>query len=106
MQANFHQIASVPGTMHAQIRILSCEARTRSMLNVCAGEDSSIQENTMRKILLVNLAAAAVMFSAGALLPNRADATMLGAAAGLPFAAGAVNPTKRVERRRSFLDEP
>lgn len=56
----------------------------------------------MRKILLVNLAAAAVIFSSGALLPNRADATMLGAAAGVRSAVETANPTEEVRYRRHF----
>jgi len=57
----------------------------------------------MRKILLANLAAAAVIFSSGALLPNRANATPLDAAAGVRSTIDVASPIQEVRYyRRHF----
>jgi len=57
----------------------------------------------MRNILLANLAAAAVIFSTGALLPNRANATPLDAAAGARSAVDVASPIEEVRyHRRHF----
>ena len=49
----------------------------------------------MRKLLLVNIAVAAL--AAGALMPDRADATTLGTAAGLRSAVDAAGPVGQVQ---------
>ena len=48
----------------------------------------------MRKLLLVNIAVAAL--AAGALAPDRADATTLGTAAGLRSAVDGAGPIEQV----------
>jgi hypothetical protein len=59
-----------------------------------ASEWGDHQEDTMRKLLLVNLAVAAL--GAGALMTDRADATTLGAAAGLRSAVDGAAPIEEV----------
>ena len=65
---------------------------------VCAAPEASEwgdhQEDTMRKLLLVNIAVAAV--GAAALMPGRADATTLGTAAGLRSAVDGAAPIEEV----------
>ena len=69
----------------------------------CRGDDLATKENMMRKILLANLAAAAVIFSTGALMPNRANAMPLDAAAGVRSAVEVANPIQEVRYyRRHF----
>ena len=53
------------------------------------------QEDTMRKLLLVNIAVAAL--GAAALMPGRADATTLGTAAGLRSAVDGAAPIEEVQ---------
>jgi len=54
----------------------------------------------MRKLLLVNIAVAAL--GAAALMPGRADATTLGAAAGLRSAVDSVAPVEEVQWRYRY----
>src|SRR5262249_56105011 len=78
----------------------SCgEAPELRPVGVSRGRLASTQ-NTMRKILLANLAAAAVIFSTGALLPNRANATPLDPAAGPRSALDAASPSREGSHRR------
>jgi len=59
-----------------------------------ASEWGDHQEDTMRKLLLVNIAVAAL--GAAALMPGRADATTLGTAAGLRSAVDGAAPIEEV----------
>ena len=59
-----------------------------------ASEWGDHQEDTMRRLLLVNIAVAAI--GAAALMPGRADATTLGTAAGLSSAVDSAAPIEEV----------
>jgi len=60
-----------------------------------ASEWGDHQEDTMRKLLFVNIAVAAL--GAAALMPGRADATTLGTAAGLRSAVDGAAPIEQVQ---------
>ena len=63
-----------------------------------ASEWGDHQEDTMRKLLLVNIAVAAL--GATALMAGRADATTLGSAAGLRSAVDSAAPIEEVTHWR------
>ena len=89
------RISYVPGT---SARVLHLRPVRQSVVASVMPEASNWednQEDTMRKLLLVNIAVAAL--GAAALMPGRADATTLGTAAGLRSAVDGAAPIEEVQ---------
>src|SRR6266704_3137372 len=88
------RISYVPGT---SARVLHLRPVRQSVVASVMPEASNWednQEDTMRKLLLVNIAAA--VLATGALISDRAQATTLGTAAGLRSAADGAGPIEQV----------